>query len=169
MDCPLVSPRRSCLVLLMVLFLPARPALAQAPKAAEPSVATANARLLTQLPFADRQDFDDATRGFIGTTPDEKNPQQYAFLQQASAPPTVNPSLWRLARLNAIHGLFKIADGVYQVRGFSLANMTIVEGATGVIVIDPLSTVGSARDAVDLYFQHRPTRPVAGPKISTSN
>ena len=63
---------------------------------------------------------------------------QYQFLQQAAAPPTVNPSLWRLAQLNALNGLFKIADGVYQVRGFSLANMTIVEGATGVIVVDPL-------------------------------
>jgi hypothetical protein len=113
-------------------------------------VSAANARVLTELKFADRQDFEDATRGFIGTTADDTNPQQYQFLQQAAAPSTVDPSLWRLAQLNAINGLFKIADGVYQVRGFSLANMTIVEGATGVVVIDPLSTVGSARDAIDL-------------------
>lgn len=142
----------------LMLVLNARPASAQPPKEAEPAVAAANAGLLTQLPFADRQDFDDATRGFIGTSPDERN--QYQFLQQAAAPPTVNPSLWRLAQLNVINGLFKVADGVYQIRGFSLANMTIVEGTTGVIVIDPLTTIGSAREAIRLYFQHRPTRPV---------
>ena len=142
------------------LVLAASSARAQAPKAAEPPVAAANAAVLTQLPFADRQDFDDATRGFIGTTTNDRSPQQYQFLQQTAAPPTVNPSLWRLAQLNAINGLFRIADGVYQVRGFSLANMTIVEGATGVVVIDPLSTVGSAREAIDLYFQHRPRKPV---------
>jgi alkyl sulfatase BDS1-like metallo-beta-lactamase superfamily hydrolase len=136
------------------------PAQAQQPKAAEPSVAAANHAVLSLLPFGDRQDFDDAMRGFIATTPDTRNPDQYKFLSQ-DAPPTVNPSLWRQAQLNAINGLFKVADGVYQVRGFSLANMTIVEGATGIIVIDTLSTSGAAREALDLYFAHRPRRPVA--------
>ena len=75
-------------------------------------------------------------------------------------PPTVNPSLWRLAQLNAIHGLFKVVDGFYQVRGFSLGNMTIVEGRTGLIIVDPLSTVGSAEEALALYFAHRPQKPV---------
>jgi alkyl sulfatase BDS1-like metallo-beta-lactamase superfamily hydrolase len=141
-----------------MLVLAAASARAQVPKAAEPSVAAANARVLAELPFADRQDFDDAMRGFIATSPNEQN--HYQFLQQATAPPTVNPSLWRLAQLNALNGLFKIADGVYQVRGFSLANMTIVEGATGIIVVDPLLTAGSSGQAIDIYFQHRPKRPV---------
>ncbi len=138
----------------------ARAVQAQPPKAAQPAVTAANARVLDQLPFADRQDFEDAMRGFIGSTTDTARPKLYDFLQQANAPSTVNPSLWRLAQLNALHGLFKIADGVYQIRGFSLANMTIVEGKTGVIVIDPLFTTESAREALALYFQHRPKRPV---------
>ena len=90
---------------------------AQPPMPAEPQVAAANRAVLSQLPFNDRQDFEDANRGFIATTPDSSNPDLYKFLQQ-DPPPTVNPSLWRQAQLNTINGLFKIADGVYQIRGF---------------------------------------------------
>jgi alkyl sulfatase BDS1-like metallo-beta-lactamase superfamily hydrolase len=132
-------------------------ALAQQPKAAEPAVAAANRTVLSQLPFADRQDFDDATRGFVATTPGSAD--SYAFLKQYP-PPTVNASLWRQAQLNTISGLFRIAEGVYQVRGFSLANMTIVEGTSGLIIIDTLPTAGAAREALDLYLRHRPRRPV---------
>jgi alkyl sulfatase BDS1-like metallo-beta-lactamase superfamily hydrolase len=132
---------------------------AQSPRPAEPSVVERNRDVLSELPFSDRQDFDDARRGFVATTPDAANPRRYDFLE-GDAPPTVNPSLWRLAQLNAIHGLFKVVDGLYQVRGFSLGNMTIVEGRTGIIVVDPLSTVGSAEEALALYFAHRPTKPV---------
>ncbi len=126
-------------------------------KQAEPGVTEANRQVLTELPFADRQDFDDAMRGFVATTAPPTD--RYAFLA-GDAPPTVNPSLWRLAQLNAIHGLFKVVDGLYQVRGFSLANMTIVEGRSGLIVVDPLSTVGAAKAALELYFEHRPVKPV---------
>src|SRR5437870_6528363 len=111
----------------------------QESKPAEPNVAAANRSVQSQLPFSDRQDFEDAMRGFIATTPDPTNPDRWAFLKH-EAPPTVNPSLWRQAQLNVASGLFKVADGVYQVRGFSQANITIVEGATGLIVIDTLST-----------------------------
>lgn len=128
-------------------------------KPAEPAVGARNRAVLGELPFTDRQDFDDAMRGFVATVPNAANPEQYQFLR-GDAPDTVNPSLWRLAQLNAIHGLFKVVDGMYQVRGFSLANMTIVEGRTGLIVIDPLSTVASAKEGLDLYFAHRPKRPV---------
>ena len=130
-----------------------------APRAAEPLVSASNRAVRSELPFADRQDFDDALRGFVATVPNAANQQQYQFLE-GDAPDTVNPSLWRMAQLNAVHGLFKVVDGLYQVRGFSLANMTIVEGRTGVIVIDPLSTVASAKEGLDLYFAHRPKRPV---------
>jgi alkyl sulfatase BDS1-like metallo-beta-lactamase superfamily hydrolase len=65
----------------------------------------------SQLPFSDRQDFEDATREFIATTPDANNPDRYAFLKH-EAPPTVNPSLWRQAQLGTIDGLFKVTDGV---------------------------------------------------------
>src|SRR5882762_1288142 len=146
----------ACLVAIMTVV---RPAQAQQTKSAEPNVAAANQAVQSRLPFSDRQDFDDAMRGFIATTPDPANPDRWAFLER-EAPPTVNPSLWRQAQLNATNGLFKVADGVYQVRGFSQANMTIVEGMTGLIVIDTLTTPGAAREALDLYFAHRPRKPV---------
>ena len=132
---------------------------AQAPMPAEPSVVTANRAVLSELPFSDRRDFEDANRGFIATTVNTANPDPYKFLQH-DAPSTVNPSLWRQAQLNAINGLFKVTDGVYQIRGFSVSSMTIVEGGAGIIVIDTLATPGAAREALDLYFAHRPRRPV---------
>jgi alkyl sulfatase BDS1-like metallo-beta-lactamase superfamily hydrolase len=107
-------------------------------------------------------------RGFIGTTPAAANADRWAFLKH-EAPPTVNPSLWRQAQLNAVTGLFQVADGVFQVRGFSQANMTIVEGATGLIVIDTLSTPGAAREALDLYFAHRPRKQVVAVIYSHSH
>jgi alkyl sulfatase BDS1-like metallo-beta-lactamase superfamily hydrolase len=126
---------------------------------AEPDVAAANQAVQSQLPFSDRQDFEDAMRGFIATTPDPSNPDRYAFLEH-EAPPTVNPSLWRQVQLNAINGLFQVTDGVYQVRDYSVANMTIVEGKTGIVVIDTLASPEAAREALDLYSAHRPRRPV---------
>ena len=59
-----------------------------------------------------------------------------------------------------IHGLFKVTDGIYQIRGMDLANMTIVEGRTGLIIIDPLLTPATAKAGLDLYLQHRPAKPV---------
>ena len=155
--------KRSLFVFVFLLI--ARPGLtqpltaSQQPRPAEPRVASANQAVLTQLPFADRQDFEDANRGFIATSSAGRSPDQYAFLAQ-EPPPTVNPSLWRQAQLNEINGLFRVTDGVYQIRGFSLANMTIIEGASGVIVIDTLSTIAAARAGMDLYFANRPRRPV---------
>src|SRR5258708_21096385 len=140
----------------------------QQTKPAEPNVAAANRAVQSQLPFSDRQDFEDAMRGFIATTPDAANPDRWAFLKH-EAPPTVNPSLWRQAQLNTTNGLFKVTDGIYQVRGFSQANMTIVEGTTGLIVIDTLSTPGAAREALDLYFAHRPRKPVVAVIYSHSH
>ncbi len=114
--------------------------------------------MLDALPFGDTQDFDDAARGFIGTLPDVDLPQcggprrslawrDYAFLAHEQAPDTVNPSLWRQARLNMNNGLFQVTDRIYQVRGFDISNMTIIEGSRGLIVIDPLisAEVGARR------------------------
>jgi alkyl sulfatase BDS1-like metallo-beta-lactamase superfamily hydrolase len=111
-----------------------------APKGPEPATLKANAELAKTLPFADRQDFDDAMRGFIGTTPDALvtgtgprpvwSMKPYDFLKQNEVADSVNPSLWRQAQLNAIHGLFKVTERVYQVRGFDISNMTIIEGDT---------------------------------------
>ncbi|CAG2151195.1 alkyl/aryl-sulfatase [Cupriavidus numazuensis] len=130
----------------------------------------ANADVLGRLPFANRQDFEDARRGFIGTIDSGEirdasgrviwNLDAYAFLKDDAAPASVNPSLWRQAQLNLNHGLFQVTDHIYQVRGFDLSNMTIVEGNTGVILIDPLLTAETARAALDLYYKHRPKKPV---------
>src|SRR5262245_2231198 len=99
--------------------------------------------MLSELPFDNRQDFEDATRGFIATIPDPSGPERYAFLN-GDTPPTVNPSLWRQAQLTVPNGLFKVVDRIYHVRGFSVSSMTIVEGNTGLILIDTLATPGAA-------------------------
>jgi alkyl sulfatase BDS1-like metallo-beta-lactamase superfamily hydrolase len=145
------------------------PAVATANAASDPT-REANARVLARLPFANRQDFDDASRGWLGTLDSGQirdargrvvwDLNAYPFLKDETAPASVNPSLWRLARLNLHHGLFQVSERIYQVRGFDLANMTLIEGDTGVIVIDPLLTVETARAALDLYYTHRPKKPV---------
>jgi alkyl sulfatase BDS1-like metallo-beta-lactamase superfamily hydrolase len=127
--------------------------------------------MLNALPFSDTADFDDASRGFLGTLENAgiTNPQgrvvwslaPYGFLSDETAPPTVNPSLWRQSRLNMHHGLFEVLPGVYQVRGLDIANMTLVEGERGVIVVDTLTSIEGARAAMELYFTHRGRRPVA--------
>ena len=96
-------------IALMAIIYPAQ---SQQTKPAEPNAAAANQAVQSQLPFSDRQDFEDEMRGFIATTPDPNNPDRYAFLRH-KAPPTVNPSLWRQAQLGTTDGLFKVADGVY--------------------------------------------------------
>src|SRR5215471_8192005 len=139
------------------------------PKDAEPATRQANSEIARSLPFADRADFDDAQRGFIAALPDDIKSadgqrtiwsiNRYAFVT-GNAPATVNPSLWRQAQLNTFNGLFKVVDRIYQIRGLDDSNMTIVESDTGVIVIDTLSAAESAKAAMDLYYQHRPRKPV---------
>jgi len=140
------------------------------PKQASPFVIAQHAATLEALPFSDTRDFDEASRGFLGTLPHASvaNPQgrvvwslePYGFLSDASAPDTVDPSLWRQSRLNMNHGLFEVVPGVYQVRGLDIANMTLVESDRGVIVVDTLTSIEGARAAMALYFEHRGTRPV---------
>ncbi|WP_435525133.1 hypothetical protein [Chryseobacterium indoltheticum] len=106
-----------------------------------------NNDLLNYLPFGDKTDFDNARKGFIATIEageikDEKgnvvySMKQYDFIK-GNAPATTNPSLWRQSELNSINGLFKVTDGVYQIRGFDLANMSLIEGNSGWIIVDPL-------------------------------
>ncbi len=124
-----------------------------------------------RLPLADEADFEDARRGLIGSLSDPVvratggrvvwDADAYGFLD-ADCPDTVNPSLWRQSRLNAIHGLFEVTEGIYQVRGVDLSNMTIVEGDRGVLVIDPLISAETAAAALALYREHRGERPVTG-------
>ncbi len=141
-----------------------------AQKDASASVMQAHAREAARLPFADRQDFADATRGFVATVPNGTilnaagkpawSMAPYAFQQSETPPPTVNPSLWRQARLNLNHGLYEVVPGVYQVRGLDIANMTLIEGERGVIVVDTLTSIEGARAALKLYRAHRGERPV---------
>ncbi len=141
------------------------------PKEASRSVVAQNDAMLNALPFSDTADFDDAARGFLGTIDNAKianaqgrvvwSLEAYGFLSEAKAPATVNPSLWRQSRLNMQHGLFEVVPGVYQVRGFDIANMTLVEGDKGVIVVDTLTSIEGARAAMELYFKHRGKRPVS--------
>ena len=83
------------------------------------------------------------------------------FLDAEGAPPTVNPSLWRQARLNREHGLYELTPGLYQVRGYDISNISLVEGETGWIVIDPLTSTETARAAMDLVREHLGDRPVS--------
>jgi len=123
----------------------------------------------TGPPFHDRTDFEDADRGFVaaldpGVVTDATgrvvwDNDAYGFLD-AECPDTAHPSLWRQGQLVARQGLFEVCDGIYQVRGLDLSNMTIVEGDTGVIVIDPLISAETAAAALALYRAHRGERPV---------
>jgi alkyl sulfatase BDS1-like metallo-beta-lactamase superfamily hydrolase len=123
------------------------------------------------LDFADRTDFEDADRGFVATldpvtitSADGRvvfDLSGYRDLDGA-CPESVNPSLWRQAQLCLKNGLYKVTDGIYQVRGFDLSNMTIVEGEAGVIVVDPLISSECAAAAITLYRAHRGDRRVTG-------
>jgi len=141
------------------------------PTAASEWTIKANQEATMGLDFSSEQDFADAQRGFIATLPDGviKNDDgstafstaDFDFEKQEEAPSTVNPILWRQARLNLYNGLFKVTDRIYQIRSFDLSNMTIVEGDSKIIVIDPMSTPATARAGLDLYYQQRGQKPVA--------
>lgn len=140
------------------------------PKPAEPSTIAANAAFARTLPAEDVEGEADINRGFIASIPDAQtltadgkviySLKGYEFLKPAVGPATVNPSLWIQARKTMANGLYKVTEGFYQVRGIDLTNMTIIEGETGLIIIDPLMTAETARTALDLYYQHRPKKPV---------
>jgi alkyl sulfatase BDS1-like metallo-beta-lactamase superfamily hydrolase len=135
-------------------------------KDATQATRAAHAALAKSLPSDDGTDFENARRGFIGTIPDADIPgawsmAPFAFLE-GERPDTVNPSLWRQAKLNAIHGLFEVTKGVYQVRGFDISNVTFIEGEKGFLVIDPLTSAQPAAAALKLMREHRGEKPVTG-------
>jgi alkyl sulfatase BDS1-like metallo-beta-lactamase superfamily hydrolase len=119
--------------------------------------------------FSDRRDFVNADRGFVGAlepmvikAADGRvvwDMDCWGFLD-GDCPDSVNPSLWRQAQLTARHGLYEVTDGIYQVRGFEMSNMTLVESDHGVIVIDPLISAEVAAAAIALYRAHRGDRAV---------
>ncbi len=144
----------------------------KAPKAATEHTIAANAQLRDELPFEDVRSFENAARGFIATLDpltiprtDGRRPAYdlapaLAFLD-GNCPDTVNPSLWRQAQLNALHnGLYEVTDGIYQVRSFDIANMTLIRGDEGWVIIDPLTSAESAAAALALANEHLGKRPV---------
>jgi len=140
---------------------------------AEPTEWTvkANKEIMQQFDFSDQEEFADAQRGFIATVPDIviKNAKggiawsmpDFDFEKQTDVPLTVNPLLWRHSQLNLNNGLYKVTDRIYQVRGFDITNMTIVEGDSQIIIIDVGMSAETAKAMLDLYYQQRGIKPVA--------
>ncbi|HXJ19079.1 MAG TPA: alkyl sulfatase dimerization domain-containing protein [Polyangia bacterium] len=153
-----------------------------APQPASDVTRRAQSEQLRTAPFSDKRDFANARRGLIAPLPNDGVIKDASgkvvwnlkaltdFVSQAgSAPETVNPSLWRMAQLLTISGLFEVVPGVYQVRGADLSNLTIVEGRKGLTIYDPLVSTETARAALALYYQHRPRKPVVAVIYSHSH
>lgn len=123
---------------------------------------------IRQLVAADDcKDFDFAERGFIATLKDPVirkadgtvafDLSSYGFLE-GDAPDAANPSLWRQAKILTKHGLFKVADRIFQVRGFDVSTVSFIDAGAGWIVVDPLTTVEVARAALELVTEHLVSR-----------
>jgi alkyl sulfatase BDS1-like metallo-beta-lactamase superfamily hydrolase len=146
---------------------------ADTPKPATEATKEANAAVLKELPFNNKQAFEDSAKGFIAPLENNglvKNAKgdvvwdlpKFDFLSgDKPAPDTVNPSLWRQAQImQHFTGLFEVTEGIYQVRGLDLSNITFIEAPDGVIVMDPLISAETAKAALDLYRKHRGNKPV---------
>ncbi|WP_207887238.1 alkyl/aryl-sulfatase [Pseudomonas sp. 30_B] len=143
---------------------------AEQPKPPTEFTLAAQQKVRESLPFSDRADFDRVEKGLI------KRPENlviknedgsvawqlgsYDFLNDGKDIGSINPSLQRQALLNLKYGLYKVTDGIYQVRGFDLANITFVEGKSGWIVIDTLTTPATARAAYELVSQELGQKPI---------
>ncbi|MEZ6993653.1 MULTISPECIES: alkyl/aryl-sulfatase [unclassified Aeromonas] len=151
------------------------------PKPASEFTIQANQNVLHTLPFNDKQDFEDARRGFIAkpdtlTIKDEQGNVVWDLEQyktyiglDKTAPDTVNPSLWRNAQLNMEYGLFKVTDKIYQIRGFDLSNITFIQGDKGWIVFDPLISPQTAKAALAFINKTLGERPVTAVVYSHSH
>jgi alkyl sulfatase BDS1-like metallo-beta-lactamase superfamily hydrolase len=140
-------------------------------KPASEITARRNREAAAVLPPESAEDLADAERGLVARFEPARvenadgtvvwDLESYAFLDE-ECPVTANPSLWRQSRLNRVAGLFEMAPGFYQLRGFDLSNMHVVEGERGIVVIDPLISAETAAAALALYREHRGDRPVTG-------
>lgn len=152
------------------------------PKPATAATIAANQSVLKALPFNDKSDFEDAKRGFIaaentltlkadtggGVAWDLESFKKFISLDK-SAPDSVNPSLWRNAQLNMVTGLFKVTDNIYQLRGYDMSNLTLIQGKTGWIVFDPLISAETARAALAFANEKLGKRPVTAVVYSHSH
>ena len=146
-------------------------AMCQTPKDATPATVTANREAVARYAMDDRQDFADADRGLIAPLPGKVvaddghtvfDPDAMAYLgDDVAAPETVNPSLWRQGQLMRRGGLYQVTDRLYQVRNNDLANLTVVEGGEGLIVIDCMAGVESARQGMKMIREHVSDKPVS--------
>ena len=131
------------------------------------------------LPFSDRQDFEEWERGFIARREDLKimadtgnvawDMERYLFLDEPEKINSVHPSLLRVSELNNNYGLYEVIPGIYQVRGFDLAQITFVKGKTGWIVFDPLTALETSRAAKELLDEHVEVLPVVAVIYSHSH
>lgn len=161
---------RNTIILLLLFSVCNVYAEAITPKAASSFTQEKNHAVLNELPFSNKKDFEDAKNNLIATVSNLQitnaegrviwSMKDYAFLSSPQIPMTVNPSLWRQAQLNMNEGLYQVKDNIYQVRGYDLSNMDIIEGKKGIIIIDPLISKETANAALELYYQHRPRKPV---------
>ncbi|NOQ90947.1 MAG: MBL fold metallo-hydrolase [Gammaproteobacteria bacterium] len=145
---------------------------------ASDSTKKANQEVRKYLPFSETLDMENAKRGFIATLDEGEikaadgrvvyDMKQFSFLQGAE-PDTANPSLWRQSQMNAMDGLYKVTDGIYQVRAFDLANISFIRGKKGWIVIDPLTSTESAMAAYDLLQKHVEKAPISAMIITHSH
>ena len=153
----------------LTLQLSAQVQLNNQPKPATDFTAKINKTVYKQLDFADSTDFVEARRGFIATLDSGiirnetgkivVNTHDYDFLTGKS-PESVNPALWRQSKLNLTNGLFKVVDGIYQIRSFDIATMSFIETKTGYIVVDPLTNADAARAGLNLVRKFVGDKPV---------
>ena len=151
------------------------------PKGKEPSahtIAKQNA-LRESLPFDDKADFEEQKRGFIAA-PEYKQIMaesghvawdmgSYQFLLEGMDYDSIHPSLQRQALLNMNYGLYEVIPGIYQVRGFDLANISFIKGETGWIVFDPLTAKETAKAALDFINKQLGELPVVAVVYSHSH
>gem|GEM_PF-1936264 len=135
-----------------------------------PATRAYNKAVSQRLPLDDQQAFEDAKRGWLASFPEGgvKRPDgstawdiSWFDFQNSPCPDSVNPSLWRHAQLNNIDGLFEVCDGVWQARACDYANMTIIRGETGWIIVDPLVATETATATLDLVNDTLGQRPVS--------
>ena len=150
------------------------------PKPASSFTKSANEKWYEKLDFEDTSERENAGKGLIDApeeleivTPDGRvvwSQKAYGFLDELqTAPASVNPSLWENVRNNHKYGLFKVTDGIYQVRGYDMANITFIEGDTGWIIFDTSMTTECAKAARDLVEKNLGEKPVRAVLISHSH
>jgi alkyl sulfatase BDS1-like metallo-beta-lactamase superfamily hydrolase len=151
------------------------------PKGKMPSKSTIEAQEQQRkiLPFSDKRDFEEAKRGFMAAPPFRQimndkggeawNIENWDFLLKGKDYDSIHPSLQRQALLNMEYGLFEVVPGIYQVRGFDLANITFIKGQLGWIVIDPLTVKETSGAALKFVNEKLGERPVVAVIISHSH